>query len=95
MATEVTDRVSVEFLFRQELGSEYSRDPIEPIVRSAQPYLSGLHFDGRGNVGTVAREFLLGVGQGAHGKHQFRAGDTVSGDALPVIDPPTRDGRIL
>jgi Protein of unknown function (DUF3175) len=41
----------------------------------------------RGNVGTEAREFLVGVGQGAHDRHQFRAGDTVSGDALPVVDP--------
>jgi hypothetical protein len=41
----------------------------------------------RGNVGTEVREFLVGVGQGAHARHQFRAGDTVSGDALPVVDP--------
>ena len=41
----------------------------------------------RGSVGTEAREFPLGVGQGAHAKHQFRVGDAVSGDALPVADP--------
>ena len=41
----------------------------------------------RGKVGIEAREFRLGVGQGAHAKHQFRVGDTVSGDALPVADP--------
>lgn len=41
----------------------------------------------RGSVGTEAREFRLGVGQGAHAKHHFRAGDSVSGDALPVADP--------
>ena len=41
----------------------------------------------RGSVGTEAREFLVGVGQGAHNRHQFRAGDTVSGDALAVVDP--------
>jgi len=41
----------------------------------------------RGTVGTEAREFLVGVGQGAHAKLQFRAGDTVSGEALPVADP--------
>jgi hypothetical protein len=40
-----------------------------------------------GNVGTEAQEFLLGVGQGAHARHQFRTRDTVSGDALPVVDP--------
>jgi hypothetical protein len=41
----------------------------------------------RGSVGTEAREFLLGIGQGAQAKHQFRAEDTVSGNALPVVDP--------
>jgi hypothetical protein len=41
----------------------------------------------RGSIGTEAREFLLGVGQGAHAKRQFRAGDIVSGNALPVVDP--------
>ena len=41
----------------------------------------------RGSIGTEAREFLLGVGQGVHAKNHFRAGDTVFGDALPVADP--------
>jgi len=41
----------------------------------------------RGSIGTEAREFLVGVGESAHAKHHFRAGDTVSGDALPVADP--------
>jgi len=40
-----------------------------------------------GRVGTESREFRLGVGQGAHGKRQFRVGDSVSGYALPVADP--------
>jgi hypothetical protein len=40
-----------------------------------------------GRVGSEAREFLVGVGQGAHTKHSFRAGNAVSGDALPVGDP--------
>jgi hypothetical protein len=40
----------------------------------------------RGRVGTEAREFLVGVGQGAHTKHHFRAGNALSGDALPVPD---------
>jgi hypothetical protein len=39
-----------------------------------------------GRIGSEAREFLVGVGQGAHTKHHFRAGYTVSGDALPVPD---------
>jgi hypothetical protein len=41
----------------------------------------------RGSVGPEAREFLVGVGQGAHAKHHFRVGDTVSGDALAIADP--------
>jgi len=41
----------------------------------------------RGNVGSEAREFLVGVGEGAHAKHHFRPGDSVSGSALPVVDP--------
>ena len=41
----------------------------------------------RGRVGTEAREFLVGVGQGAHTKHHFRAGNALSGDALPVPVP--------
>ena len=40
-----------------------------------------------GRVGSEAREFLVGVGQGAHTKHHFRAGNAVSGDALRVPDP--------
>jgi hypothetical protein len=40
-----------------------------------------------GRAGSEAREFLVGVGQGAHMKHHFRAGNAVSGDALPVPDP--------
>ena len=40
----------------------------------------------RGRAGSEVREFLVGVGQGAHGKHQFLAGSAVSGDALPVPD---------
>ena len=39
-----------------------------------------------GRIGSEAREFLVGVGQGAHAKHQFQAGAAVSGDALPVPD---------
>lgn len=41
----------------------------------------------RGSVGNEAREFLVGVGEGAHAKHHFQVGDTVSGEALPVSDP--------
>ena len=40
----------------------------------------------RGRVGSEAREFLVGVGQGAHTRHHFRTGNAVSGDALPIPD---------
>jgi hypothetical protein len=40
----------------------------------------------RGRVGSEAREFLVGVGQVAHRKHQFQTGSVVYGDALPVPD---------
>ena len=40
----------------------------------------------RGNIGGEAREFLIGVGEGAHTKHQFKVGDTVCGETLPVAD---------
>ena len=39
-----------------------------------------------GIIGDEEREFLVGIGKGAQAKHQFRAGDTVSGKAEPVAD---------
>jgi hypothetical protein len=33
------------------------------------------------------RELLVGVGKGAHDKHQFQVGYEVSGECLPVADP--------
>ena len=39
-----------------------------------------------GRVGSEAREFLVRVRQGAHTKQHYRAGNAVSGDALPVPD---------
>ena len=33
----------------------------------------------RGVIGAEAREFLVAVGEGAHAKHQFQAGDEVTG----------------
>ncbi len=41
----------------------------------------------RGSVGGEDREFLVGVGEGAHARHHFQVGDTVRGEALPVADP--------
>ena len=74
--------------------------PWDGVLTSVQPRIRlGRSFDQRshtylgyalrvrGNIGSEAREFLVGVGEGAHAKHQFRAGDIVSGEALPVADP--------
>ena len=41
----------------------------------------------RGTRGGEAREFVVAVGKGAHEKHQFCAGDQVSGKAVPVANP--------
>jgi hypothetical protein len=41
----------------------------------------------RGDVAGESREFLVGVGKEAHAKHQFQAGDSVSGACEPVADP--------
>jgi len=40
----------------------------------------------RGTLDGEAREFLVAVGKGAHEKHQFRHGDWVSGQGVPVAD---------
>ncbi len=39
-----------------------------------------------GIVGGEARPFSVGVGEGTYRKHQFRVGDEVSGEAVPVAD---------
>ena len=40
-----------------------------------------------GTLGEEDREFIVGVGKGAHEKHQFRAGDRLSGKGIAVPDP--------
>ena len=40
----------------------------------------------RGTIGDEDREFVVGVGKGAHAKHQFQAGDVVCGTSEPVAD---------
>lgn len=40
----------------------------------------------QGTIGKDEREFTVGVGKAAQAKHQFRAGDIVSGKAQPVAD---------
>ena len=40
----------------------------------------------QGTIGEQEREFLVGIGKAAQAKHQFQAGDVVSGMAQPVAD---------
>lgn len=41
----------------------------------------------QGTIGDERREFLIGIGEAAQAKHQFRAGDVLAGRAEPVPDP--------
>lgn len=40
-----------------------------------------------GTIGDDSRQFSVGIGKAAQQKHQFRVGDQVSGEAVPVADP--------
>lgn len=40
-----------------------------------------------GNCGDDKLEFLVAIGKGAHGKHKFKKGMTLSGLSVPVNDP--------
>jgi hypothetical protein len=44
----------------------------------------------RSNVGGEDRDVLVAVGEAAHAKHQFRAGDHASGEGVPVADAAPR-----
>jgi hypothetical protein len=44
----------------------------------------GLVIDGV--IGNEVRQFSIGVGQAAHQKHQFKVGDGVCGESLPVAN---------
>ncbi len=41
----------------------------------------------KGIIGDEEREFSVGIGKAAQSKHEFRFGDQVSGEAVPVADP--------
>lgn len=68
---------------------------VQPRIRLTRSYDERSHsYQGyvlriAGTIGAESREFLVGVGEGAHQKHQFRAGDRVEGEGLPVEDPRT------
>lgn len=43
----------------------------------------------QGTIGSEQREFIVAIGEGAHAEHQFRVGDFVSGEGVPVAEPRT------
>jgi len=73
--------------------------PFKGIIKSVQPRIRLLRsFDERahnylgyslfirGVIDGVERDFSVGIGKAAQAKHQFRVGDEVSGECLPVAD---------
>jgi hypothetical protein len=71
------------------LGKIVSVQPRIRLTRSfderSHTYL-GYALRVQGTVGDERREFSVGIGKGAHAKHQFQAGDIVSGVSEPVAD---------
>ncbi|OGH60589.1 MAG: hypothetical protein A3G34_10675 [Candidatus Lindowbacteria bacterium RIFCSPLOWO2_12_FULL_62_27] len=59
---------------------------IRSFDQSSHAYL-GFVLRIRGTLAGQEREFTVGIGNAAHAKHQFRAGDAISGECLPVADP--------
>ena len=55
-----------------------------------QGYVVRMH----GTIGSEQREVLVAIGESAHAEHQFRAGDRVSGEGVPVADPRTEIGEL-
>ncbi len=70
-------------------GTLVSVQPRIRLLRSfderSHSYL-GYALQVQGTIGGENREFLVGIGKASQAKHQFRAGDTVSGKAQPVAD---------
>ena len=71
------------------LGKVISVQPRIRLTRSfderSHTYL-GYALRVQGTIGDEDREFLVGIGKGAHAKHQFQPGDIVSGMSTPVAD---------
>ena len=68
-------------------GKIISVQPRIRLLRSfdqrSHTYLGyGLVLDGA--IGNEVRQFSIGVGKAAHQKHQFKVGDGVCGESLPV-----------
>jgi hypothetical protein len=47
-----------------------------------------------GMVGDEARDVTVAIGEAAHAKHSFQAGDMVSGEGEPVADPRLETAEI-
>lgn len=66
---------------------------VQPRIRLSrsfdQRYHSYLGYTLRlqGQIGDEEREFLVGIGEAAQAKHQFRVGDKVSGQSEPIANP--------
>ncbi len=65
---------------------------VQPRIRLTRSFdershtYSGYALRVQGAIGDESREFLVGIGKGAHAKHQFQAGDSVCGKSEPVAD---------
>lgn len=68
---------------------------IQPRIRLTRSFdqrshtYQGYNLRLNGAVGGNHREFTIAIGNGAHDKHAFKAGDEVSGEAVPVVDTQT------
>lgn len=66
---------------------------VQPRIRLTRSYdqrdhsYLGYVLGVRGTVGAEERDFVVAVGEKAHADHQFRVGDRVSGEGVPVADP--------
>ena len=73
---------------------------IQPRIRLTRSFDQRSHtYQGyvlrvRGAVGGGDREVLAGIGEAAHAEHQFRAGDRVSGEGVPVADPRSETAEL-
>lgn len=66
---------------------------VQPRIRLTRSYDERSHsylgfvLRVQGTLGAEEREFLVAIGEAAQAKHEFRAGDQVGGEGLPVEDP--------
>jgi len=76
----------------EKIAWQGTLDAIQPRIRLTRSFDERSHsylgyaLRVRGTIGGEDREFLVGFGHAAHAKHQFQAGDLLSGNAEPVAD---------